>query len=166
MYKLLGRPHLEYAAPVWNPHLIKNISKLENVQTFALKMCHKNWEAGYQICIPTLENRRLYLKLCTLYKIIYGYFYFPPNALYLSQVDFFKIHPPYTNLLPTSIICSHHLFPEPFQFGTLFPTLLSLLLILLPLGHMLHPLLAIICFLTLYTQFFCIFYHSTHSVCN
>jgi len=70
MYKLLGRLHLEYAAPVWNPHLIKNISKLENIQMFALRMCHKNWDAGYQICIPTLENRRLYLKLCTLYKII------------------------------------------------------------------------------------------------
>jgi len=86
MYKLLGRPHLEYAAPVWNPHL--------NVQTFALRMCHKNWDAGYQICIPTLENRKLYLKLCTLYKIMYGYFYFPLNVLYLSKVDFFKIHPP------------------------------------------------------------------------
>ena len=145
MYKLLGRPHLEYAAPVWNPHL--------NVQTFALRMCHKNWDAGYQICIPTLENRRLYLKLCTLYKIIYGYFYFPLNVLHLSKVDFFKIHPSYTNLLPTSIISSHHLFQEPFQFGTLFPTLLSLLLTLLPLGHMLHPLLAIICVLTLCTQF-------------
>jgi len=108
-------------------------------------MCHKNWDAGYQICIPTLENRRLYLKLCTLYKIIYGYFYFPPNVLYHSQVHFFKIHPPYTNLLPTSIICSHHLFPEPFQFGTLFSTLPSLLLVLLPLGHMLHPLLVIMC---------------------
>ena len=28
--------------------------------------------------MPTLENRRLYLKLCSLYKIIYGHFYFPP----------------------------------------------------------------------------------------
>ena len=26
-----------------------------------------------------LENRRLYLKLCTLYKIIHGHFYFPRN---------------------------------------------------------------------------------------
>ena len=38
---------------------------------------------------------------------------------------------------------NYHLFPALFQFGTLFPTLLSLLLILLPLGHMLHPLLVI-----------------------
>ena len=85
MYKLLVRPHLEYAAPVWSPHLIKDTNNLENVQKFALRMCHKNWDAGYQelldlSTLPTLENRRLYLKLCTLYKIIYGYFYFPPNV--------------------------------------------------------------------------------------
>ncbi len=52
---------------------------------FALRMCYKNWDAGYQELLdlstmPTLENRRLYLKLCTLYKIIYGYSYFPPNV--------------------------------------------------------------------------------------
>ena len=85
MYKLLVRPHLEYAAQIWNPHLVKNITKLEDIQKFALRMCCKNWDAGYQelldlTTMPTLENRRLYLKLCSLYKIIYGHFYFPPNV--------------------------------------------------------------------------------------
>ena len=64
----LVRPHLEYAAPVWDPHLVKDITKLENVQTFASQL-------------PALQNRRLYLKLCTLYKMIQGYFYFPPNVV-------------------------------------------------------------------------------------
>ena len=67
------------------PHLIKNMTKLEDIQKFALRMCCKNWDAGYQelldlTTMPTLENRRLYLKLCSLYKIIYGHFYFPPNV--------------------------------------------------------------------------------------
>ena len=49
MYKLLVRPHPECAALVWNPHLIRNISKLENAWMFALRQ-----------------------------NIIYGYVYLPP----------------------------------------------------------------------------------------
>ena len=30
------RPHLECAAPVWSPDLIKDVNKLEHVQKFAL----------------------------------------------------------------------------------------------------------------------------------
>ena len=91
LYSVLIRPHLEYAAPIWDPHLIKDTTKLENVQKFALKMCLKKWDVGYQELLdlsqlPTLENRRLYLKLCTLYKIIHGYFYFPPNV-FIPQVS-------------------------------------------------------------------------------
>ena len=87
---ILIRPHLEYAAPIWDPHL-KDTTKLENVQKFALKMCLKKWDIGYQELLdlsqlPTLENRRLYLKLCTLYKIIHGHFCFPPNV-FLPQVS-------------------------------------------------------------------------------
>ena len=85
MYKMLVRPHMEYAAPVWDPHLLKDITKVENVQKFALKMCLKNWDSNYQDLLdlaqmPTLQNRRLYLKLCTLHKIIHGFFYFPPGV--------------------------------------------------------------------------------------
>jgi len=31
-YISLVRPTLEYAAPVWDPHLAKDINKLENIQ--------------------------------------------------------------------------------------------------------------------------------------
>ena len=90
LYTTLVRPHLEYAAPVWDPHLIKDITKLENVQKFALKMCSKQWDLGYQDLIelsqlPTFRNHRLYLRLCTHYKIIHGYFYFPPSV-FVSKV--------------------------------------------------------------------------------
>ena len=37
LYSVLVRPHLEYAAPVWDPHLTKYTNKLESVQKFALK---------------------------------------------------------------------------------------------------------------------------------
>ena len=85
MYKYLVRPHLEYAAPVWDPHLLKDIKSVENVQKYGLKMCLKRWDLGYQELlhlaqIPTLENRRIYLKLCTLFKIIHGLFPFTPDV--------------------------------------------------------------------------------------
>ena len=84
LYNILVHPHLEYASPLWDPYLVKDIAKLESVQKFALKLCSKQWDMDYQDLIelmqlPTLENRRLYLKLCTLYKIIHGHFYFPQN---------------------------------------------------------------------------------------
>ena len=37
-------PHLEYAAPVWNPHHTSQIATLEKV---ALHMCYKDWREQY-----------------------------------------------------------------------------------------------------------------------
>ena len=66
LYVSLVHPHLEYTCPVWVPHTAK---ELESVQKFAVKMATHNWNASYQelqslINIPTLERRRLELKLC------------------------------------------------------------------------------------------------------
>ena len=47
LYISLVRPHLEYASPVWDPFLVKDIQKLESVQKLALKMCCKTWDSSY-----------------------------------------------------------------------------------------------------------------------
>ena len=85
LYVCLIRPHLEYAIQVWNPHLLKDINKIENVQKFALRLCVKQWSQDYEsllsICdLPTLATRRKYLGLCTMYKIINGHVFFPPQV--------------------------------------------------------------------------------------
>ena len=82
LYTSLVRPHLEYACPVWAPHLTKDIQALESVQAFACKMATHNWKANYQelqslIDIPTLERRRLELKLGHLFKIVHNLCFFP-----------------------------------------------------------------------------------------
>ena len=81
LYTSLVRPHLEYACPVWSPHLAKDIQELESVQAFACKMATHNWKANYQelqslVDIPTLERRRLELKLGHLFKIVHNLCFF------------------------------------------------------------------------------------------
>ena len=79
IYLSVIRPHLEYAAPVWSPDLIKDINKLEHVhvQTFALRVCTKEWNMSYEDLgllekchIPELTTRRDHLSLGLLHKII------------------------------------------------------------------------------------------------
>ena len=86
LYVSLVRPHVEYAAPVWDPHLAQDINMLENVQKFGLRVSSKQWDTGYSellnMCnLSTLENRRLYLKLCHLFKIVNGLCYFPSGVI-------------------------------------------------------------------------------------
>ena len=55
LYISLVRPHLEYSAPVWNPHLQRDIQMLERTQKFACRMCTKTWNAGYEELQNTLQ---------------------------------------------------------------------------------------------------------------
>ena len=85
LYLCLIRPHLEYAVPVWNPYLVKDIQKLESIQRFALKVCLKSWDGSYsdhlQACnLPHLVDRRKMLCLMYLYKAVNGYVVNPDSA--------------------------------------------------------------------------------------
>ena len=68
IYISLARPHLEYAAALWDPHTSKDVQMLENTQKFALKLITHNWDSSYQDLValaelPTLSSRRLHMKL-------------------------------------------------------------------------------------------------------
>ena len=43
LYAAYVRPHLEYCACVWDPHLLKDVDLLESVQKLSLKVCCKQW---------------------------------------------------------------------------------------------------------------------------
>ena len=82
LYTSLVRPHLEYGAQVWHPHLAKDTNALENVQKFGLRVCSQQWTTSYQellelFHLPSLENRRLFMSLSTFFKIIHNLVYFP-----------------------------------------------------------------------------------------
>ena len=87
----------------------KNIELIENVQKQALKMCTKQWDLGYQALLEqthlqNMGNRRMHLKLCTLFKIVHGLLYFPNDLV----VNHHSRYSP-SSSLP---ICSHYCSPK------------------------------------------------------
>ena len=96
LYLSLVRPHLEYAAQLWDPYAQKDIYKLESVQKFVLKLVSHQWDSSYDeflslVDVPKLSERRLNLKLAQVFKIVHGLCYFPDNI--------FRMQPSYSNRL-------------------------------------------------------------------
>lgn len=91
IFKGMVRPHLEYGAPIWSPHLAKHIHSLENVQMRAIKMVPglsklKTYPARLRkLKLPTLAYRRLRGDMIQVYKLVAkGYDKSLPN-LFTSQ---------------------------------------------------------------------------------
>ena len=91
LYVSLVRPHLEYACPVWTPHFVKMFEQLKMcknlhakwpriIETWATKIFYN---PGTEL--PTLEKRRLDLKLGQLFKIIHNLRYFPEGIIKLRE---------------------------------------------------------------------------------
>ena len=75
-YKALVRPHLEYAASVWDPSSEKHTKELEAVQRRAARYVLNDYrktssvtDMYHKLNWPSLENRRTATRLTTLYKI-------------------------------------------------------------------------------------------------
>ena len=86
LYISYVRPHLEYAASLWDPHIQSDISRIESVQRFACRICMKWKHASYEdmlieLELPSLRSRRNYLKLCTFLKLCTGYYVYPNLCL-------------------------------------------------------------------------------------
>ena len=100
LYAAFIRPHLEYAAAVWDPFLKKDIDLIEDVQKFALKVCLKSRKANYDELLElsylsTLQARRQVAKLCHLYKIINHKTFFPnaPTQARVLTYSSRTVHP-------------------------------------------------------------------------
>ena len=78
-YKSFVRPILEYAAPVWSPHLWRQVHLLERIQRRATKRIPGVGNLSYEECLkelklPTLVYRRIRCDLIHTYKFVHGLF--------------------------------------------------------------------------------------------
>ena len=79
LFTAIIRPHLEYGAPVWNPHLRKWIDMIENVQRRASKMVPCLSDLSYKqrleaLKLPTLQYRRYRGDMIEMFKLSHGYY--------------------------------------------------------------------------------------------
>ena len=79
LFNTLVRPHLEYAATVWDPHISKQKHSLEMVQRRAARWVtnrHHNTSSVtdmlHTLGWTSLEHRRATSRLCMLYQIYHG----------------------------------------------------------------------------------------------
>ena len=77
LFKSIIRPLVEYATPVWNPCLKKDIAEIEQVQRKVTKYIRGIGQLSYEdrlhsLDLPKLETRRTYFDLLELYKIIHN----------------------------------------------------------------------------------------------
>ena len=81
MFKMLFtsivRPHLEYANSVWNPHLQKHITAIENVQRRASKLIPGMRDLSYEarlrlVGLPNLAYRRYRGDMIEMFKLTHG----------------------------------------------------------------------------------------------
>ena len=64
LFKLMVRPHLEYANAIWTPYKLEDIRNIESVQRWATKLVPGPRDLPYeerlkQLKLPTLAYRRL-----------------------------------------------------------------------------------------------------------
>ena len=91
LFKSLVRPHLEYGAPVWDPHYKKDKGLLEGVQRRATSQIPSLKELPYterlsKLGLPTLRFRRLRGDIIETYKLLAGlYDADVENILVLAQ---------------------------------------------------------------------------------
>ena len=106
----LVRPHLEYVAPVWEPHTITGKAALEKVQKRAAHWICSRWdrqthkwnktydEARKELHWPTISQRHTILSSCQTYKILHSL-----DCIQFNQ--YFRSNP--RNSRPHQLICNH-----------------------------------------------------------
>ena len=115
--------HLEYAVPVWDPHLSKNVSSIERVQRFALKVCTKQWNSNYDDLLTLTGLPRLSERCKQIF--YYTKYFITPVTLTIHSfcsilyllMSVTGIHFYYQDLPVTLKSMIIHFFRIPFLYG-------------------------------------------------
>ena len=94
-YLTLVRPILEYASPVWDPHLVKDCDQIEKVQRTAAHWVTSDYSLLSSVTAilsnlnwPTLALRRKISKLLTFYKAVHNLTALPIPDYFLHVSSF------------------------------------------------------------------------------
>ena len=110
LFKTLVRPHLEYAIPVWNPSLNKDILAIERVQRRFTKSIRGLSSLPYEerlraLKLPTLQCRRRIMDLTTVFKICNHLTPSDPNSFFTFSVSRTRGHNYKIFRHPTNLNC-------------------------------------------------------------
>ena len=90
-------------------------------------MCTKQWDLGYQALLEqthlqNMGNRRMHLKLCTLFKIVHGLLYFPNDLVMHHHSRYSPTHSLFfiAHML-APLLSKSHFFLVQSLYGTIFP---------------------------------------------
>ena len=102
---------LEYACQVWNPHLFKDIEKLEKVQKFALRLCVKQWDLGYSsllfiCCTLKILQTLHYVHNCQSFDALSAICLYPKNNPFPTHFRPFVFSAVLPNQLVPQLFCS------------------------------------------------------------
>ena len=121
-YISLVRSILEYAAPIWDPHLRKDIAAIESVQRKAARFVKHDYHRTSSVSAmlaelgwANLADRRRDLRLALMFKIVHHHVAVPADTLDLKPPnrDLRKNHKhKYQNLAPSTVEFKNSFVPR------------------------------------------------------
>ena len=110
LYNTLVRPHIEYAATVWNPHISKQKHSLEMVQRRAARWVTNKYhntpsvsDMLHTLGWKSLEHLRATSRLCMLFQIYRGSIGIPQSVMIIIMIQTYS-----TTLTSNICIPSQH----------------------------------------------------------
>lgn len=127
-YSSLVRPQLEYASPVWDNTIQRNINKIESVQRRAARyVCHDyRWSSSVTSMLQrlnwdSLQQRRARSRVWMLYRIRNGLVAIPPDSLQLVTVPTRGHGNRYVQLHCNTSMFSQTFFPSAIRLWNSLP---------------------------------------------